>query len=81
MRGNVWEWIEDWYALYDPKENVDPVSSGSGRARIIRGGSWWSPAEITTCSHRGNLAPDYKAIILGFRLVREIKNPAEEAGP
>lgn len=81
MRGNVWEWIDDWYALYDPRENIDPVSPGSGRARIIRGGSWWSPAEITTCSHRGNLAPDYKAIILGFRLVREIETPSEGAGP
>ena len=71
MRGNVWEWVSDWYALYDPKNNIDPESPGEGRARIIRGGSWWSPAEITTCTHRGNLAPDYKAIILGFRVVRE----------
>ena len=80
MRGNVWEWVQDWYALYEPKENVDPGSPGSGRARIIRGGSWWSPAEITTCSHRGNLAPDYKAIILGFRLVREIEGPSAGLG-
>ena len=72
MQGNVWEWVSDWYGLYDPDNNVDPGSPNNGRARVIRGGSWWSPAEITTCSHRGNLAPDYKAIILGFRLVREI---------
>ena len=71
MQGNVWEWVDDWYGMYDPKQNIDPVSPASGRARIIRGGSWWSPAEESTCSYRGNLAPDYKAIILGFRLVRE----------
>ena len=80
MRGNVWEWVQDWYALYEPDNNVDPVSLSAGRARIIRGGSWWSPAEITTCSHRGNLAPDYKAIILGFRLVREMENPSPDTG-
>ncbi|MBX2819710.1 MAG: formylglycine-generating enzyme family protein [Rhodothermaceae bacterium] len=80
MRGNVWEWVQDWYALYEPDDNVDPVSLDTGRARIIRGGSWWSPAEITTCSHRGNLAPDYKAIILGFRVVREIENPSPDTG-
>ena len=71
MKGNVWEWVQDWYGLYNPDHNVDPGSPEEGRARIIRGGSWWSPAELTTCSYRGNLAPDYKAIILGFRLVRE----------
>ena len=80
MQGNVWEWVQDWYALYEPDKNVDPDSPTSGRARIIRGGSWWSPAEITTCSHRGNLAPDYKAIILGFRLVREIEGPSTGSG-
>ena len=80
MRGNVWEWVQDWYGLYDPKENVNPLSPGSGRARIIRGGSWWSPEEMTTCSHRGNLAPDYKAIILGFRLVREVESLEGETG-
>ena len=72
MRGNVWEWVEDWYALYDPEQEIDPLSTREGRARVIRGGSWWSPAEYSTCSYRGNLAPDYKAIILGFRIVREI---------
>ena len=78
MQGNVWEWVQDWYGLYDPENNIDPIPPSSGRARIIRGGSWWSPAEITTCSHRGNLAPDYKAIILGFRLVRERPVVVEE---
>lgn len=71
MRGNVWEWVQDWYGLYDPEIATDPQSGEEGRSRVIRGGSWWSPADITTCSHRGNLAPDYKATILGFRIVRE----------
>ena len=71
MRGNVWEWVEDWYALYDAKAELDPLATREGRARVIRGGSWWSPAEFGTCTYRGNLAPDYKAIILGFRIVRE----------
>ena len=71
MRGNVWEWVEDWYTLYDLTEDMDPVVTEKGRARVIRGGSWWSPVEYTTCTYRGNLSPDYKATILGFRIVRE----------
>ena len=77
MRGNVWEWVQDWYALYDPDAELDPLATREGRARVIRGGSWWSPAEYTTCTYRGNLAPDYKAIILGFRIVREARSPGE----
>ena len=77
MRGNVWEWVEDWYGLYDKKADLDPLAVEEGRARIIRGGSWWSPAEFSTCSYRGNLAPDYKATILGFRVVREEPSPVQ----
>ena len=71
MQGNVWEWVSDWYGLYGTKEVTDPLGRAEGRARVIRGGSWYSPPEYSTCSYRGNLAPDFKGVILGFRLVRE----------
>lgn len=71
MQGNVWEWVSDWYGLFGTREVTDPLGRAEGRARVIRGGSWYSPAEYTSCSYRGNLAPDFKGVILGFRIVRQ----------
>ncbi len=42
MTGNVWEWVQDWYApdyfARSPKEN--PRGPASGTQKVHRGGSW-----------------------------------------
>jgi formylglycine-generating enzyme required for sulfatase activity len=42
MRGNVWEWVEDWYdgGGYAKGRQLDPVGPDSGCFRVLRGGSW-----------------------------------------
>jgi formylglycine-generating enzyme required for sulfatase activity len=32
------EWVADWYAPYQPGEQVDPVGAASGLTRVVRGG-------------------------------------------
>ncbi len=40
MAGNVWNWVADWYGVYDVFESENPLGPPSGQYRIIRGGGW-----------------------------------------
>jgi formylglycine-generating enzyme required for sulfatase activity len=74
MHGNVWEWVEDWYAPSYAAESVrsrmDHSSPAERKDRVNRGGSWVFDADFCRSATRGHVTPGHRAYDLGFRLLR-----------
>jgi formylglycine-generating enzyme required for sulfatase activity len=71
MHGNIWEWVQDWYAPYDPAGSaVDPPGPSSGSVRGFRGGSWSGDPGYCRSASRNRAKPDGHGDFLGFRLLR-----------
>jgi formylglycine-generating enzyme required for sulfatase activity len=68
--GNVWEWVQDWYAekLPTDREITDYRGPASGSNRLGRGGSWGYAAENCRSASRVGGAPAYLSFNSGFRL-------------
>jgi formylglycine-generating enzyme required for sulfatase activity len=73
MVGNVWEWTNDYFAIYQAEEQVDPMGAPAGDKKAIRGGgfnggfeSWVNPAfryhQLATASAHG----------IGFRCAKSL---------
>ena len=69
MTGNVWEWCQDWHGDYSSASQTNPQGPGSGRNRVVRGGSWYNDARGCRLSHRGSVPPDWRLDYVGLRLV------------
>jgi formylglycine-generating enzyme required for sulfatase activity len=70
MHGNVWEWVQDWYSPYPDRTIKDPQGPTSGSERILRGGSWYSQADLCQSGYRYTLAPERRYNNIGFRLLK-----------
>jgi len=71
MHGNVFEWVQDWFAPYKKQKTFDPVGPRTGTMRVFRGGAWNRSARPLRAAFRRADFPHFHVFNLGFRLARD----------
>jgi len=72
MSGNVWEWVEDWFSLYD-KPNIDKITKVKFSEKMVRGGSWYTSSYYINVGMRFKLKPEIKLNSIGFRCAWDVQ--------
>ena len=73
LLGNVWEWVDDWYAAdsYTQASATDPRGPAEGFAKVRRGGSYHCPVHLLRPGYRAANKPGVAYEVNGFRVIAE----------
>jgi len=78
MMGNVWEWVDDWYApTYLKTEKQNPKGPATGENKVIRGGAFDSSSGALRVTNRTWVNPAnrvYSKVSTYGGIVNEIYN-------
>ena len=72
LAGNVWEWVASAYAPYPYRAGDGREDPASTAERVLRGGSYASPAGHLRCAARSRSFPGRLAPHIGFRVARSL---------
>lgn len=73
MSGNVREWCNDWYGIYDTSVLNNPKGPLNGQFHVSRGGGWdVNGFENCRVACRDYHSPDTRINCLGFRLALNV---------
>jgi formylglycine-generating enzyme required for sulfatase activity len=74
LAGNVTEWVADWFSESFSEGDVrNPKGPDSGTSKVLRGASWYEPAERLGVTKRWHANPSTRNDGIGFRCARDVK--------